>query len=125
MAFYRDGELMLTYAAETPISVDENTAPVGTVRDLVRTMVAQVRTQGLSVVYPVSNVIVAYAADYDESKVPAERAAIETLGTDNGDGTYTLGFNTWESSLVKEVKGDFKVVYNFNVKAPSLVSEQR
>ena len=120
ITFYRNGELMLTYAAETPISVDENTAPVGTVRDLVRTMVAQVRTQGLSVVYPVSNVIVAYAADYDESKVPEERPVIETLGTDNGDGTYTLGFNTWESSLVKEVKGDFKVVYNFNVKAPSL-----
>ena len=70
IAFYRNGELMLTYAAETPISVDENTAPVGTVSDLVNTMVAQVRTQGLSVVYPVSNVIVAYAADYDESKVP-------------------------------------------------------
>ena len=50
ITFYRNGELMLTYAAETPISVDENTAPVGTVRDLVRTMVAQVRTQGLSVV---------------------------------------------------------------------------
>ena len=120
ITFYRNGELMLTYAAETPISVDENTAPVGTVRDLVRTMVAQVRTQGLSVVYPVSNIIVGYAADYDESKVPEERPVIETLGTDNGDGTYTLGFNTWESSLVKEVKGDFKVVYDFNVKAPSL-----
>ena len=119
ITFYRNGELMLTYAAETPISVDENTAPVGTVRDLVRTMVAQVRTQGLSVVYPVSNVIIAYAADYDKENVPPEREPETTLGKDNGDGTYDLGFNTWESSLVKEVKGDFKVVYNFNVKAPS------
>ena len=119
ITFYRNGVLMLTYAAETPISVDENTAPVGTVRDLVRTMVAQVRTQGLSVVYPVSNVIIAYAADYDKENVPPAKEPETTLGMDNGDGTYDLGFNTWESSLVKEVKGDFKVVYNFNVKAPS------
>ena len=112
ITFYRDGELMLTYAAETPIGT-------GTVRGLVDSMIAQVRTQGLSVVYPVSNVIVGYAADYDKDNVPT-RVPIETLGTDNDDGTYTLGFNTWESSLVKEVKGDFKVVYDFNVKAPSL-----
>ena len=117
IAFYRNGELMLTYAAETPISVDENTAPVGTVSDLVNTMVAQVRTQGLSVVYPVSNVIVARAADYDASMVPPAREPIETLGTDNGDGTYTLKFDTWY--LRQAVKGDFKVVYDFNVKAPS------
>ena len=117
ITFYRNGELMLTYAAETPISVDENTAPVGTVRDLVRTMVAQVRTQGLSVVYPVSNVIVAYAADYDENKVPEERPVIETLGTDNGDGTYTLTFGDWRQT--QNVQGNFKVVYDINVKAPS------
>ena len=117
ITFYRNGELMLTYAAETPISVDENTAPVGTVRDLVRTMVAQVRTQGLSVVYPVSNVIVAYAADYDESKVPEERPVVETLGTDNGDGTYELAFGDWRQT--QNVQGDFKVVYDINVKAPS------
>lgn len=120
ITFYRNGVLMLTYAAETPIRVDNTTPAVGKVSDLVRTMVAQVRTQGLSVVYPVSNVIVGYAADYDKDSVPSTREPIETLGTDNDDGTYTLGFNTWESSLVKEVKGDFKVVYDFNVKAPSL-----
>ncbi len=113
VAFYRDGELMLTYAANTAIGT------AGTAKDLVACMIAQIRTQGLSVVYPVSNVIIAYAADYDESKVPPEREPETTLGKDNGDGTYDLGFNTWESSLVKEVKGDFKVVYNFNVKAPS------
>lgn len=113
VAFYRDGELMLTYAANTAIDT------AGTAKDLVACMIAQIRTQGLSVVYPVSNVIIAYAADYDESKVPPERVPETTLGKDNGDGTYDLGFNTWESSLVKEVKGDFKVVYNFNVKAPS------
>ena len=113
VAFYRDGELMLTYAANTAIGT------AGTAKDLVACMIAQIRTQGLSVVYPVSNVIIAYAADYDESKVPPERVPETTLGKDNGDGTYDLGFNTWESSLVKEVKGDFKVVYNFNVKAPS------
>lgn len=112
ITFYRNGVLMLTYAADTEIGSS-------TVRDLVRTMVAQVRTQGLSVVYPVSNVIIAYAADYDKENVPPERVPETTLGKDNGDGTYDLGFNTWESSLVKEVKGDFKVVYNFNVKAPS------
>lgn len=112
ITFYRNGVLMLTYAADTAIGT-------GTVSDLVNTMVAQVRTLGLSVVYPVSNVIVARAADYDASMVPPAREPIETLGTDNGDGTYKLGFNTWESSLVKEVKGDFKVIYDFNVKAPS------
>ena len=112
IAFYRNGVLMLTYAADTEIGT-------GTVSDLVRTMVAQVRTQGLSVVYPVSNVIIGYAADYDENKVPEERPVEETLGKDNGDGTYDLGFNTWEPSLIKEVTGDFKVVYDFNVKAPS------
>lgn len=117
ITFYRNGELMLTYAAETPISVDENTAPVGTVRDLVRTMVAQVRTQGLSVVYPVSNVIVAYAADYDKDSVPPTREPIETLGTDNGDGTYKLTFGDWRQT--QNVQGDFKVVYDINVKAPS------
>lgn len=113
ITFYRNGELMLTYAANTAIGT------AGTAKDLVACMIAQIRTQGLSVVYPVSNVIIAYAADYDESKVPPEREPETTLGKDNGDGTYDLGFNTWESSLVKEVKGDFKVVYNFNVKAPS------
>lgn len=113
VAFYRDGELMLTYAANTAIGT------AGTAKDLVACMIAQIRTQGLSVVYPVSNVIVAYAADYDKENVPPERVPETTLGKDNGDGTYDLGFNTWESSLVKEVKGDFKVVYNFNVKAPS------
>lgn len=113
VAFYRDGELMLTYAANTAIDT------AGTAKDLVACMIAQIRTQGLSVVYPVSNVIIAYAADYDKENVPPERVPETTLGKDNGDGTYDLGFNTWESSLVKEVKGDFKVVYNFNVKAPS------
>ena len=117
ITFYRNGVLMLTYAAETPISLDENTAPVGTVRDLVRTMVAQVRTQGLSVVYPVSNIIVGYAADYDESKVPEERPIVETLGTDKGDGTYELAFGDWRQT--QNVQGDFKVVYDINVKAPS------
>lgn len=112
ITFYRNGVLMLTYAADTEIGSS-------TVRNLSAYMIAQIRTQGLSVVYPVSNVIIAYAADYDESKVPPERVPETTLGKDNGDGTYDLGFNTWESSLVKEVKGDFKVVYNFNVKAPS------
>ena len=113
VAFYRDGELMLTYAANTAVGT------AGTAKDLVACMIAQIRTQGLSVVYPVSNVIIAYGADYDKENVPPERVPETTLGKDNGDGTYDLGFNTWESSLVKEVKGDFKVVYNFNVKAPS------
>ena len=110
IAFYRNGVLMLTYAADTPIGT-------GTVSGLVRTMVAQVRTQGLSVVYPVSNVIVAYAADYDERKVPEERPVVETLGTDNGDGTYELAFGDWRQT--QNVQGDFKVVYDINVKAPS------
>ena len=110
IAFYRNGVLMLTYAVDTVIGT-------GTVRDLVNTMVAQVRTQGLSVVYPVSNVIVAYAADYDASKVPEERPVEETLGTDNGDGTYELAFGDWRQT--QNVQGDFKVVYDINVKAPS------
>ena len=113
VAFYRDGELMLTYAANTAIGT------AGTAKDLVACMIAQIRTQGLSVVYPVSNVIIAYAADYDKENVPPERVPETTLGKDNGDGTYDLGFNTWEPSLIKEVTGDFKVVYDFNVKAPS------
>lgn len=66
ITFYRNGELMLTYAANTAIGT------AGTAKDLVACMIAQIRTQGLSVVYPVSNVIIAYAADYDESKVPEE-----------------------------------------------------
>ena len=113
ITFYRNGELMLTYAANTAIGT------AGTAKDLVACMIAQIRTQGLSVVYPVSNVIIAYAADYDKENVPEERPVIKTLGKDNGDGTYDLGFNTWESSLIEEVKGDFEVVYDFNVKAPS------
>ena len=64
VAFYRDGELMLTYAANTAIDT------AGTAKDLVACMIAQIRTQGLSVVYPVSNVIIAYAADYDKENVP-------------------------------------------------------
>ena len=117
IAFYRNGVLMLTYAAETPIRVDNTTPAVGKVSDLVRTMVAQVRTQGLSVVYPVSNVIVGYAADYDKDSVPPTREPIETLGTDNGDDTYTLTFGDWRQT--QNVQGDFTVVYDINVKAPS------
>ena len=109
ITFYRDGELMLTYAADTEIGT-------GTVSDLVRTMVAQVRMQGLNVVYPVSNVIIGYAADYDKDNVPT-RVPIETLGTDNGDGTYELAFGDWRQT--QNVQGDFKVVYDINVKAPS------
>lgn len=116
ITFYRNGVLMLTYAAETPISVDENTAPVGTVSDLVRTMVAQVRMQGLNVVYPVSNVIIGYAADYDKDNVPT-RVPIETLGEEKDNGTYTLTFGDWRQT--QNVQGDFKVVYDINVKAPS------
>ena len=70
VAFYRDGELMLTYAANTAIGT------AGTVRKtLSPAMIAQVRTQGLSVVYPVSNVIIAYAADYDEEQGAARKRA--------------------------------------------------
>lgn len=114
VAFYRDGELMLTYAANTAIDT------AGTAKDLVACMIAQIRTQGLSVVYPVSNVIIGYAADYDKENVPPERVPETTLGKDNGDGTYTLKFDTWY--LEQEVKGDFKVVYDFNVKSPKLLS---
>ena len=113
ITFYRNGVLMLTYAADTEIGSS-------TVRNLSAYMIAQIRTQGLSVVYPVSNVIVGYAADYDESKVPEERPVKETIGTDNGDGTYTLAFDTWY--LEQEVKGDFKVMYDINVKAPKLLA---
>lgn len=114
VAFYRDGELMLTYAANTAIGT------AGTAKDLVACMIAQIRTQGLSVVYPVSNVIIAYAADYDKENVPPERVPETTLGKDNGDGTYTLKFDTWY--LEQTVKGDFEVVYDFNVKSPKLLS---
>ena len=114
VAFYRDGELMLTYAANTAIGT------AGTAKDLVACMIAQIRTQGLSVVYPVSNVIVGYAADYDKENVPPERVPETTLGKDNGDGTYTLKFDTWY--LEQAVKGDFEVVYDFNVKSPKLLS---
>lgn len=114
VAFYRDGELMLTYAANTAIGT------AGTAKDLVACMIAQIRTQGLSVVYPVSNVIIAYAADYDKENVPPERVPETTLGKDNGDGTYTLKFDTWY--LEQAVKGDFEVVYDFNVKSPKLLS---
>ena len=113
IAFYRNGVLMLTYAADTPIGT-------GTVRGLVDSMIAQVRTQGLSVVYPVSNVIIAYAADYDKENVPPAREPETTLGKDNGDGTYTLKFDTWY--LEQAAKGDFKVEYDFNVKSPKLLS---
>lgn len=114
ITFYRNGVLMLTYAANTAIGT------AGTAKDLVACMIAQVRTQGLSVVYPVSNVIIAYAADYDKENVPPERVPETTLGKDNGDGTYTLKFDTWY--LEQEVKGDFEVVYDFNVKSPKLLS---
>ena len=114
IAFYRNGELMLTYAANTAIGT------AGTAKDLVACMIAQIRTQGLSVVYPVSNVIIAYAADYDKENVPPAKEPETTLGKDNGDGTYTLKFDTWY--LEQEVKGDFEVVYDFNVKSPKLLS---
>ena len=113
ITFYRNGVLMLTYAADTEIGSS-------TVRNLSAYMIAQIRTQGLSVVYPVSNVIIAYAADYDKENVPPERVPETTLGKDNGDGTYTLKFDTWY--LEQAVKGDFEVVYDFNVKSPKLLS---
>lgn len=114
ITFYRNGVLMLTYAANTAIGT------AGTAKDLVACMIAQIRTQGLSVVYPVSNVIVAYAADYDKENVPPAKEPETTLGKDNGDGTYTLKFDTWY--LEQEVKGDFEVVYDFNVKSPKLLT---
>lgn len=120
VTFYRDGELMLTYAADTPIKSNTSGPSAGPVKSLVANIIAQIRTRGLNVVYPVSNVIVGYAADYDESKVPEERPVKETIGTDNGDGTYTLAFDTWY--LEQEVKGDFKVMYDINVKAPKLLA---
>ncbi len=113
ITFYRNGVLMLTYAADTEIGSS-------TVRNLSAYMIAQIRTQGLSVVYPVSNVIIAYAADYDKENVPPAKEPETTLGKDNGDGTYTLKFDTWY--LEQEVKGDFEVVYDFNVKSPKLLS---
>ena len=120
ITFYRNGELMLTYAADTPIKPDTGGPSAGPVKSLVANIIAQIRTRGLNVVYPVSNVIVGYAADYDESKVPEERPVKETIGTDNGDGTYTLAFDTWY--LEQEVKGDFKVKNDINVKAPKLLA---
>ena len=114
ITFYRNGVLMLTYAADTEIGSS-------TVRNLSAYMIAQIRTQGLVAAYGgLSNVIVGYAADYDKENVPPERVPETTLGKDNGDGTYTLKFDTWY--LEQAVKGDFEVVYDFNVKSPKLLS---
>ena len=113
ITFYRNGELMLTYGADMLIGTS-------TVRSLAAYMTAQIRTQGLVAEYSgMSNVIIGYAADYDAENVPESPAVIGTIGTDNGDGTYTNGFNVWEDDFSKEVSGDFTVTYNVNVKAPS------
>ena len=111
ITFYRNGELMLTYGADMLIGTS-------TVRSLAAYMTAQIRTHGLVAEYSgMSNVIIGYAADYDAENVPESPAVIGTIGTDNGDGTYTSVFGNWY--FEQKVMGDFTVTYNVNVKAPS------
>ena len=112
ITFYRNGVLMLTYSADTSIGAAK-------VRNLVSYMIAQVRTQGLGVEYGISNVVVGFAADFDPDQYTPEGDPIYTVGTDNGDGTYTSAFNTWH--FPQDVSGDFALTYEMNVKAPSLV----
>lgn len=57
ITFYRDGVLMLTYAANTAIGTS-------TVSNLSRYMAEQVGSYGLEVVWPVEDLIIGYAADY-------------------------------------------------------------
>ena len=57
ITFYRDGELMLTYAATTKIGES-------TVSALSKYMAEQVGSVGLEVAWPVEDLIIGYAADY-------------------------------------------------------------
>ncbi len=112
ISFYRDGALMLTYASNKAIG----SYSIATLHSYV---ISQMATKGLYVGYDLENVIVGYAADFDPDTYvdPGNGSVvIGTIGTDDGDGTYTHGFNVWD--LTQNVTGDFTVVYNFNVKAP-------
>lgn len=117
VSFYRDGALMLTYSADMSIGSYK-------VKDLSSYIVSQLRTNGLYVGYTLDNVVVAYAADFDiNSYVPPadSRTAIKVIGSDNGNGTYTHAFNVWDCQ--ETVSGDFTLIYNVNVKAPSLTTD--
>ena len=135
ITFYRDGELMLTYAATTKIGES-------TVSALSKYMAEQVGSVGLEVAWPVEDLIIGYAADYtgacehvygayDGDTATCIYCGATKVRVEVGEKTYEAEFvsranaekvnNTdtsggWESWVPvgsKWVSGDFAVQYSW------------
>lgn len=123
ISLYRDGELMLTYAGTLKIG-NRNAVLVSAVN---ASMISQIQLYGLSVNSSISNVVIAYAVDFDaEQYVEPEEAPKDTIAvigteSDTVSGTYEAELGDW--TLEEKVSGDFKVTYSFRVEAPSLTTD--
>jgi len=116
ISFYRNGVLMLTYAADTAIGTYK-------VSDLSKTMANAVRSGGINVKYPISDLSIGYALGYDPS---LEGCIEETLtGTKWWDETqvgkdYTL---TGDGSIVLNVRADALNAGNYGAFSVELKGE--
>ena len=134
IAFYRDGVLMLTYAATTEIGES-------TVGALSKYMAEQVGSVGLEVIWPVEDLIIGYAVDYkpcehiygayDGDTATCTLCGATKVKVSAGDKIYEAEFvsreraeevtNTdtsgtwWDSAAMgaKQVSGDFAVQYTW------------
>ena len=134
ITFYRDGVLMLTYAATTKIGES-------TVGALSKYMAEQVGSVGLEVVWPVEDLIIGYAVDYkpcehiygayDGDTATCTLCGATKVKVSAGDKTYEAEFvsreraeevantdedgNAWWGTVVgqKSFIGDFAVQYTW------------
>ena len=134
IAFYRDGVLMLTYAATTEIGES-------TVGALSKYMAEQVGSVGLEVILPVEDLIIGYAVDYkpcehiygayDGDTATCTLCGATKVKVSAGDKTYEAEFvsreraeevtntdedgNAWWGTVVgqKSFIGDFAVQYTW------------
>ncbi len=108
--FYRDGEKMMTYKSDTAIGSS-------TVKYAAKGIADAFGKGDFTVSYGLENLSIAYASDYvpGESEEPAEKEVIATVGTDNGDGTYSLPWNVYTNFFrMNAPEGDFEATVSFH-----------
>ena len=119
--FYRDGKLMLTYAAATAIGKNK-------VSDLVRAMVNAVKTGGITAKYPMKDLSIGFALDYDSEFDFSNISIPDATGSDLVLPTSYLDYQVeYESNnpsilsstgIVTKQSKDTEVILTITVKTP-------
>ncbi|MCR5294141.1 MAG: family 43 glycosylhydrolase [Lachnospiraceae bacterium] len=108
--FYRDGEKMMTYKSDTAIGSS-------TVKYAAKGIADAFGKGEFTVSYGLENLSIGYASDYvpGEIEEPVEKEVIATVGTDNGDGSYSLPWNVYTNFFRMDApEGDFEATVSFH-----------